>query len=98
MTQRLTTAELRIESHILRQVAQLTADIAGPWVAPEHLNSPHAGLQQAKDQLHGRGLAGAVMAEQAQHLPFTQIQVQIMQHGHIAVTMADALDLDGIHE
>src|SRR3990167_6615638 len=98
VTQRLTTAELRIERHILRQIAQLTADIAGPRVAPEHLDSPLAGLQQAKDQLHGRGLAGAVVAEQAQHLPFTQIQVQIMQHGHIAVTMADALNLYSSHE
>src|SRR5690606_26982074 len=90
--------QLRIEGDVLRQITQVAAHVGGARVASQYLDTPFAGLQQAENQLHAGGLAGAVMAEQPQYLAFAEVQVQIMQHGHVAVTLADALDLDGIHE
>src|SRR5690606_33920365 len=65
---------------------------------PQHPDFALAGLEQAEDQLHGGGLAGPVVAEQPQHLPFGQAQIQILKDGQITVTLTDALDYNGAHD
>ncbi len=90
--------ELRVERHVFRQVTELAAHVGLCGSAAEYVHLAGAGLEQAKDQFHHRGLARTVVAKQAQHLAFAQTQGQIVQHGHAAVTLADPFDFDGDHK
>lgn len=67
-------AELRVEGHVLRQVAELAARLQASCIVAEDPHAAFAGGQQAEDQLDGGGLAGAVVAEQAEHLAGLQAQ------------------------
>ncbi len=90
-------AELRVEGHVLRQVAELAARLQAPRIVAEDPHAAFAGGQQAEDQLDGGGLAGAVVAEQAEHLAGLQAQVEPAQGGEGAVAQGRAVDLDQAH-
>ncbi|MOA51594.1 hypothetical protein D3C78_1747660 [compost metagenome] len=55
-------------------------------------------MQQTEDQLHGGGLARAVVPEQPEHLALGQVQVQPAQYGDIAIALADPFDLDDVQD
>ena len=75
-------AQLRLGVHRLLQ----HVDAADP-------HAPGAGCQSAGQDAHGGGLAGAVGAQEAQHLALHHAEADIAQHFAVAEAAADVLDL-----
>ena len=55
-------------------------------------NAPGVGPVEAADDFDERGLAGAVVPEQAEHLAPLDVQVHLAQRGQGAEPFGDALD------
>ena len=53
-------------------------------------------LLEAAEDLDQRRLAGAVVAEQAEHLALAQVQVDVAQRGHRAEALGDVLDAQDV--
>ena len=96
--QGLATGQLRIEHHVFRQIAELATYFRRVRRAAQHLHLTFGRSEQAEDEFHGGGLAGAIVAEQPQHLARLQLQIQLAQRGHLAVTLADAANFNRIHQ
>src|SRR5690606_11826985 len=90
--------ELRVEGDVLRQVAEAAAYLRVVGCLAQYPDLSLARGEQAEDEFHGGGLAGAVVAEPPQHLALGKLQGQLVQHGHAAVALADAVDIDGLHD
>jgi hypothetical protein len=55
-------------------------------------HAPGAWPHQPHDRLQQGGLAGAVAAEQAQHLALLQLEREVAQHLHVAIEAVEAFD------
>src|SRR5690606_946555 len=88
--------ELRVEGDVLRQVAEAAAYLRVVGCLAQYPDLSLARGEQAEDECHGGGLAGAVVAEQPQHLALGKLQGQLMQHSHAADALADALGIQGL--
>ena len=56
----------------------------------------HVGLLEAADDLHQRRLAGAVVAEQPEHLALAQVQVDVAQRDDGPEVLRDVLDAQDV--
>ncbi len=66
-------------------------------IEPEHVHGPAVAPAETLQDLHGRRLAGAVRAEQAEDLTAPHLEVDAA-HGLAAVVrLAQAADGDGSH-
>src|SRR5262249_37243674 len=65
----------------------------------DHVEAVHAGgpavrLEQGREDADGRGLAGAVRPEQAEHRSLLGKQINTIECSHVAVLLAESLSLD----
>jgi len=55
------------------------------------------GVEDAGQHAQGRGLAGAVRADQAEQLPRGDLQVEAVYGGQVAETAGEVVDGDDVH-
>ncbi len=89
--QLLARAHLRIEPALLRHVADASPglEIDGR-AAPQH--APAVRDEHAEDDPHGGGLAGAVAADETEHLAGADLEAQAVHRQQRAVALGDAVD------
>ena len=90
--------ELFRQASLLQGDAQPLAELLGIGVPPaaEDAHFAGSGLEQAFKDFDGRGLAGAVGAEQAEALAFANLEVEATQGFDLGVvSLAQAAALDG---
>lgn len=70
--------------------------LLAPHVVPEHADLAAVGDQQCRDQPDQGGLAGAVGAEDGDHLALADLQIDAAQHQTTAKVDREIGDLDGL--
>ena len=100
-------AELRVQrQHLVRGQPGLVAEQLGQVADPpprlavadgpaEHLAGPGGRTREPEQELDGRRLAGAVGAEEAEHLAGLDAEVERVEADGPAVDLAQAVGLDG---
>ena len=83
----LTAGHVLVQAQLARQVGDVAAggDAVAPAVVAGDAGRPGGGPQEAQEQAQGRGLAGAVGAEQAEHLARRHVQVEVVEGAEAAV-------------
>ena len=91
-------AEL-VDAGVLRDVADRAPHgvLLAAHVVPGHRGRAFVGVGQRDEHAHGRRLAGAVRAEQAEDLSFAHAERDAVQRLHLAVALAQRVDDDRIH-
>jgi hypothetical protein len=85
------------EPVVLGQVADPLADVGGAGRLPEQVGVPLPALDDAEEDLDESGLAGAVLAEQAEHLAGLDLQRHAPQCLDPLVALAEVPRLDHGH-
>jgi hypothetical protein len=81
-------AHLRVEAALLGHVAEAALDLAfGAGAAPEHL--ARILLEHPECDAHGRGLAGAVGADEADNLTLWDDQREPVQRDRVAIAAVE---------
>ena len=93
----LESAHALVEPWSARQVAEAAAlpDAVEPRVAPEHRDRSLVGAQESERDADGGRLAGAVRAEEAEHLALRDPQVEAVERRALAIALDDAGELEG---
>ena len=97
MAENLPAGQLRVEHHVLRQVADVLGYLGIASRAFQHGNLALGGLHQAQDKLDRGGFTRAVVAEQAQNFPRLQPKIYPVQHRGLVVTVTDVLQSKTVH-
>ena len=84
--------QLDVAGHVGQALVQL--DRVAPRVATEHPHGAPVGAQQSEEDAHGRGLAGAVWAEEAVDLAVVDLEVEAVEGVHGAEGLDQALGGD----
>ena len=93
----LATRHAGVEGGLLHRRADAAADrggIVGHGQA-EHGRVPRRRRCQRREDAHRRGLAGAVAAEQAEHLATSDLQIDAVERLHRSIALGELADLDG---
>ena len=90
-------AQLAVERERLRHVAEVLANLhaSGFDGAAEERRGPFGGRQEPGQHLHGRGLAAAVGAEEAEDLAALDRQRDVVDGGEAAEAARQAVGFDG---
>src|SRR5690606_33988371 len=95
VAQVLARAELVVETDLIGQIADagLHAERAASRIEPEHAHAPRRRLGEPEQHQDRRRLAGAVRAEQPEHLAAPDGQIKRIYGHELAVALTQALGL-----
>ena len=90
--------EVVVESHLVRQVADapLDGERIAHRILPEHARLPRRDVAQAEQHQDGRGLAGAVRAEQPENLATRDRERDALDDGRPVVALGEIGDFDDV--
>src|SRR5262249_54275020 len=87
-----------VERRVLGQVADVPPyrEAVGVNVVPGHLRAPGRGREEGGQDLHGRGLAGTVGPEEAEHLAGAYVEGYAVDRvtAAAAIVLRQPLDVD----
>ena len=81
--QRLARTQVAVEIRFLRQIADARLGLHMARRMAEHLNVTFRRIQQAEQQLDGRGFAGAVRSEQAKDFAATDFKIHVVHRARL---------------
>src|SRR5699024_5815602 len=86
---------LRVEAAFLGHVADRAAVAGGDGSAVDE-DAPGIGGEDAEDDTHGRGLAGAVRTDESGHPAVADVEAEVVQHLLVAEAAVDVLQGDHV--
>jgi hypothetical protein len=81
--ERLARVEVAVKIRFLRQIADARLRLHVARRMAEDLDVALGGIQQAEQQLDRRGFAGAVRAEQAEHLAAPHVEIHVVHRARL---------------